>query len=88
MEDVLGEFFIGEEKCFSAVIMKNCGCHNVTKHRYIKGSDKDVTLDILLKFDSLEKMTIKYSESKEKFGRSGKGLIDSLGIKAKVSPHK
>ena len=35
------------------------------KYRDIKGSDKYVTLDISLKFDSLEKMKIKSSESKD-----------------------
>ena len=29
------ENFTGEEKVFSAVNMKNCGCHNVRKHREI-----------------------------------------------------
>ena len=62
------EDFTGEEKFtfgeFSAVKMKNCGCHNVRKHREIKGSDKYVTLDISLKFDSLDKMKIISSESK------------------------
>ena len=68
--------------------MKNCGRHNVRKHRDIKGSDKYVTLDILLKFDSLEKMRIKTSESKDDLGISGKGLITSLGLKAKEMPKK
>ena len=40
------EKFTGEEKLFSDVNMKNCGRHNVRKHREIKGSDKYVTLDI------------------------------------------
>ena len=53
--------------------MKNCGRHNVRKHRDIKGSDKYVTVDILLKFDSLDKIRITYSESKVKSGRSGRG---------------
>ena len=44
--------------------MKNCGRHNVRKHKEIKGSDKHVTLDILLKCDSLDKMKITSSESK------------------------
>ena len=49
------EKFTGEEKLFSAVNMNNCGRHNVRKHRDIKGSDKYVTLDISLKFESLDK---------------------------------
>ena len=79
------KFTLGE---FSAVNTKNCGHHNVRKHREIKGSDKYVTLNILLKFDSLDKMIITSSESKVKLERSGKGLITSLGLKAKTSPKK
>ena len=72
----------------AAVNMKHFGLRNVMKHRKVKGSDKYATLDILLKFDSLEKMKITSSESKEKLGRSGKGLITSLVIKDKLRPHK
>ena len=68
--------------------MKNCVRRNVRKHREIKGDDKYVTLDTSLKFDNLDKMKIKSSESKGKFERSGKGLITSLGFKAKVRPQK
>ena len=68
--------------------MKNCGHRNFRKHRDIKGSDKYVTLDILLKLDSLENMKITSSESKDKLGISGEGLITSLGLKAKASPNK
>ena len=60
------EKFTSEEKFFSAVNMKNGGCRNVRKHREIKVSDKYVTLDISLEIDSLEKMKIPFSESKEK----------------------
>ena len=60
------ENFTAEEKFFSAVNMKNCGRHNVRKNRKIRDSDKYVTLDILLKFYSLENMKITSSESKEK----------------------
>ena len=67
---------------FLAVNMKNCGRRNVRKHIEIKGSDKYVTLDILLKFDSQDKMRTTYSGSKFKLVRSGKGLITSLGLKA------
>ena len=56
------EKFTGEKKFklgeFSDMNMKNCGRHNVRKHREIKGSDKYVTLKISLKFDSLDKMRI------------------------------
>ena len=82
------EKFTVEENSFSAMTMKDCGRRNVRKHKDIKGSDKYVTLDILLKIDSLDNMKITSSESKEKLERSGKGLITFLGIKAKVMPHK
>ena len=68
--------------------MKNCGRHNVRKHRDIKSSDKYATLEISLKCDSLDNMKIKSSESKENLERSGKGLITSLGFKAEVRPNK
>ena len=57
--------FTGDKKLFSAVKMKHFGRHNVRKHRDIKGSDKYVTLDILLKIDSPDKMKITYSDSKD-----------------------
>ena len=47
----------------------------------MKGSDKYATLDILLKFVGLDKKRIISSEPKYYLGRSGKGLITSLGIK-------
>ena len=68
--------------------MKNCGRHNVSKHREIKGSDKYVTLDISLDFGSLFKSIITSLEPKYNMGRSGKGLITSVGINAKVRPKK
>ena len=68
--------------------MNICGCCNVRKHKEIKGSDKYVTLNISSKFDSLEKMKIISSESKGKLERSGKGLITSVGFKAKIGPQK
>ena len=63
--------------------MKKSSCHNVTKHKEIKGSAKYTTLDISLKFDSLDNTRITYLESQEKLGISGKGLVKSLGLKAK-----
>ena len=86
------EKFTGEEKFtlggFSSVNMKKFGCRNVRKHIEIKGSDKYVTLDILLKFDSLDKIKIKSSDSKVKLVRSRKGLNISLSLRAKTSPKK
>ena len=66
--------------------MKNCGRCNVRKHKEIKVSDKYVTLYISLKFDNLENIKITSSESKVQLEISGKGLITSLGFKAKVRP--
>ena len=60
------KFTLGE---FSAVNMKNCGHGNVRKHRDINVSDKYFILDISLKFDSLGKMIITSSESKDNFGK-------------------
>ena len=82
------ENFTGDEKLFSSVNMKHFGRYNVRKHIEITGSDKYVTLDISLKIDIMDKMKIKSSRSKVKLGRSGKGLITSLGLKYKVRPHK
>ena len=84
--------FTGEEKFtlgeFSSVNMKNCGHRNVRKHRYIKGSDKSVTFDIVLKFGILENMIITSSEPRDNLGISGKRLITYIFIKAKTMPQK
>ena len=86
------ENFTGEEKFtlgeFSAVNMKNCGCHNFRKHKDIKCSDTHVTLDISLKFESLDNMKITSSESKDNLVRSGKGLITSMVLRSKERPKK
>ena len=55
---------------FSAVNMKICGRRNVRKHREIKVSNKYVTLDISLKFGSMDNTIIKYSEPKDNLGIS------------------
>ena len=79
-----GEKFTGKEYLFLYVNMKNCGRHKVRKHKEIRGSDKYINLDISSKFDSLNKMKITSSESKEKLERSGKGLITSLGFNTRA----
>ena len=66
---------------FTPVNIKNCGRRNVRKNRDIKNGENYITLDISLKFGSLDKMKITYSETNNYLGRSGKGLITSLGIK-------
>ena len=50
--------------------LKTFGHRNVRKHRYINGSDKYVTLGILLKFISLDEMRIRSSDPKDNFGIS------------------
>ena len=69
---------------FQSVNMKNCGHRKVRKHKDIKGSDKIVILNISAKFDGLNKMKTASSESKRKFGRSGKGLVNALDFNTKV----
>ena len=64
--------------------MKNCGSRKVRKHKEIKGSDKSVTLDILSKFDSMNKIKTSSLESKGKLERSEKGLVTALDFKTKV----
>ena len=64
------EKFTGKKQyLFESVNIRNCGQHNVRKHREIKDSDEGVTLnmnDILKiseKFDNLDKMETTSSES-------------------------
>ena len=54
-----GKLILGE---FLSVNMNNCGRCSVRKHRDIKDSEKYVTLEISLKFDSLDKMKITSSD--------------------------
>ena len=60
------EKITGKENLLLAVNMKNCGRLKVRKHKEIKGSDKNVTLGISSKFDSLEQMKTTSLESKRK----------------------
>ena len=78
----------GKQYFFQSVDMKNCGRHKVRKHKDIKGSDKCVTLNVSKKFDSLNKMETTYSESKRKWGRSGKRLVTAMALKTKVRSKK
>ena len=68
--------------------IKNYGLCNVRKHRDIKGGDMYVTLDISLKFGSLEKTIITSSEPKYILGGSGKWLITSMVLNSKSIPKK
>ena len=61
--------------------MKSCDCRNIRKNREIKNGEKCINLDISLDFSSLYKMKITSSEPKEYLGRSGKGLITSMGLR-------
>ena len=47
------KFTLGE---FIPVIMKNCGRRNVRKHIEIKNGEKYMTLEISLKFGTLDKI--------------------------------
>ena len=49
---------------FTPVNMKMCGRRNVRKNRDIKNGEKYITLEISLKFGSLDKMKIEYSDPK------------------------
>ena len=80
--------FTGKKYLFQSVNMKNCGCCEVRKHKYIKYSDKIVTLKTSSQFDSLNKMETTYSESKGKLERPGKGLVTALVFKTKVRSPK
>ena len=50
---------------FALVKIKKFGCRNVRKHLEIKNSEKYITLDISLKFVSLDNMKISSSEPEE-----------------------
>ena len=73
-----GKFTLGE---FIPLNMKSCGRLNIRKHREINNGEKYIALDISLKFGILEKMKITYSYPKDYMGRSGTGLIASMGLK-------
>ena len=77
------ENFTGKQDLFHSVNMKNCGRRKVRKNKWIKGSDKCVTLNISEKFDDLNKMETTSSESKVELERSGKGLVTALALKTK-----
>ena len=51
------------------------------KHREMKDGDNYITLDIYLNFGSMDRIKITSSKPKDYLGRSGKGLITSLGLK-------
>ena len=68
--------------------ISHCGCQNYSKHIYINDGDDYITLDISLKFDSLDNTIITSSEPKDNLGRSGKGFITFLVLKAKARPKK
>ena len=68
------EKFTGKKNLFLAVNMKNFGRRNVSNHKEIKGSDNYFTLDISSKFDSLDKIKITSSESKNKIVKIKKGF--------------
>ena len=64
--------------------MKKFVLHNVREHRDVNIVQKYKTLDISLKFGTLDKMKNTSSDPKDYWRISGKGLINSLGIKTIV----
>ena len=85
------EKFTGKKQdLFEYVNMRKCGQRNVRKHKEIKDSDERVTLNmyeilkISEKFDDLDKMETKSSESKVKMEGSGKWLVTALALKTKA----
>ena len=82
------ENFTGQKYLFHSVNIKNGGRRKISYHKEIKDSDKIVTLNVSIKFDSLNKMETTSSESKGKLGRSGKGLVTALALKTKVRSQK
>ena len=84
------EKFTGKKQdLFESVNTRNCGQHNVRKHRDFKDSDEHVTLNMneILKiseeFDNLDKMETTSSESKVKMEGSEKWLVTALDINTK-----
>ena len=75
------KFTFGE---FTPVNMKNCGRSNVRKHKEIYNGEKYITLDISLKYGSLDNMKITSSDPKDYLVIPGKGLITSLDFKTIV----
>ena len=50
------EKFTGKKDLFQSMNMKNYGRRKLRKHKYIKVSDKIVTLNVSDKFESLNNM--------------------------------
>ena len=87
--------FTGKKQdLFESVNMRNCGQRNARKHKYIKNSDKCVTLNMyeMLNFseksDNLDKMETTSSESKVKMEGSGQWLVTALDLKTKARSNK
>ena len=72
----------------TSVNMKNYGHHNVRKHREIKDGERYITLEISLKFGSLDKMKITSSDPNYYLGISWKKLINTVGLKTIVGSKK
>ena len=73
---------------FTPANMKNYDRPNVNKHIDIKDSDKYITLDVSLKFVSMDKIRITYSDPKDYLGISEKGLITYLYLNTIVRSKK
>ena len=73
---------------FAPVKMKSCSRCNIRKQREIKNGEEYITLDIPLKFVSLDKMKIPSSGPKYYLKTSTKGLIASSGLKTILGSKK
>ena len=78
------EKFTGKKDLFQSVNIKNCGRNKVRKHKYIRGSNNCVTLNISQKFECLNMMETTSSESKVKKEGSGKWLVTALALNTKA----
>ena len=82
------EKFTGKKQdLFEPVNMRNCGQHNVRKHRKFKDSGERVTFnmnEILKISEEFDKMETTSSESKVKMEGSGKWLVTALALKKKA----
>ena len=71
------------DKKSAAVKVKNCGRHNYKKHSEIKNGEQNIALGFSLVFYCMFNREVKYLESRDYIGMSGKGLSTSLILRTK-----
>ena len=71
------------DKKSAAVKVKNCGRHNYKKHSEIKNGEQNIALGFSLVFYCMFNREVKYLESRDYIGISGKGLSTSLTLRTK-----